>query len=221
MATDFELAKKIDYFLKNKFNPKENKTELCQIMTHEKSDKGDGCHHNYTQLYYFLFQDLKNEHLNIFELGIGSNDITIEFNMGVNGVPGASLRGWRSFFPNSTIVGADIDKKVLIVENRIKTYYVDQLNSETIKTMWSNIDKKFDIILDDGLHRYAANINFLKYSFQYLKPGGFYIIEDISLKDQNVLNFYHYLLQNKYNGVIVKLPNQYNNRDNCLIIIKK
>ena len=46
------------------------------------------------------------------------------------------------------IYGADIDKKILKNEDRIKTFFVDQTNPETIKTMFKNIGvDEFDIIL--------------------------------------------------------------------------
>ena len=73
--------------------------------------------------------------------------------MGTYGKPGASLRMWRDYFYNANIYGADIDKGILFNEDRINTYFVDQLDSETIKSMWNNIGlKDFDIIIDDGLH---------------------------------------------------------------------
>ena len=70
------------------------KTELCEIMTKYGSDKGTGPH-NYTILYYELFKNIRYESLNIFELGLGTNNIDTPSNMGKNGKPGASLRGWK------------------------------------------------------------------------------------------------------------------------------
>lgn len=46
--------------------------------------------------------------------------------MGNNCRPCASIYGWKEFFQNSLIFGADIDKDILINEDRIKTYYCDQ-----------------------------------------------------------------------------------------------
>ena len=39
------------------------------------------------------------------------------------------------------IYGADIDKDILFTEDRIKTFYVDQLSADSIKKMWEKIDK--------------------------------------------------------------------------------
>src|SRR5579871_4109364 len=81
-------------------------TELCRIMNEEGSDKGNG-HHNYTKLYSKLFSDIRNEKLNILEIGIGSINPTIKSNMCgcQNYKPGASQRGWRRYFPNAMIYG--------------------------------------------------------------------------------------------------------------------
>ena len=55
--------------------------------------------------------------------------------MGKEGRPGASLYGWCEFFPNSHIFGADIDDDVLFNTKKIKTFYCDQTNPESIKKM--------------------------------------------------------------------------------------
>ena len=44
--------------------------------------------------------------------------------------PGASLRAWRDYFVKADIYGADIDKKILFNENKIKNFYVDQENKD-------------------------------------------------------------------------------------------
>ena len=221
LATDFEFANRINFFIKHVVDLDQNDTELCQIMNKEKSDKGSSWH-NYTQLYYFLLKDSKYEKLNIFEVGIGTNNTDVPSNMSEDGTPGASLRGWRNFFPNSIIYGADIDKRALFAEDRIKTFFVDQLNPKTIHDMWHKIGpQKFDLIIDDGLHTYEANTIFLEHSFNKLKQGGLYIIEDIVMSDKNIIDFYSYMIKKGYDGVIVKIPNKHNNYDNCLVILRK
>jgi 23S rRNA U2552 (ribose-2'-O)-methylase RlmE/FtsJ len=107
--------------------------------------------------------------------------------MGINYKPGSSLRVWKDYFKNAEIYGADLDKTILFNnEDKIHTFYVDQLDSGSIKKMWDNIGKtNFDIIIDDGLHTYDANLNFFLNSFDKLKKNGIYIIEDVQ---------YHYLI---------------------------
>jgi lipopolysaccharide biosynthesis glycosyltransferase len=156
------------------------RTPLCEIMTKHGSDKGSK-QHNYTTLYYNLLHTRQQEPLRIFEVGIGTTNLSITNNMGSNGTPGASLRGWAEFCPNAHIFAADIDKNILFEEDRIKTFYTDQLDRITIKGMWlhKELQEGFDLIVDDGLHTYDANVCFLENSIHKLRIGGYYIVEDI------------------------------------------
>jgi SAM-dependent methyltransferase len=201
------------------------RTELCEIMTKHGSDKGNGWH-NYTEYYFELFKDLRNENLNIFELGLGTNNLDVKSNMGINGKPGASHRGWKEFFKNSNIYGADIDKRVLFEEERIKTFYCDQTDKETIKYLFETDLKsvKFDIIIEDGLHEFSANETFLRNSIDFLKEGGIYIIEDLLPETVNQFNIIKQQLISDLNikhFEIIELEFEKNPFDNKLLVIKK
>lgn len=157
---------------------------------------------NYTPLYQKLFSKQRNDYKLVFEVGLGSNNLDIPSNMGLNGKPGASLQMWKEYFPNAEIFGADIDKRILFNEDRIKTYFVDQYSSESIKKMWLDINRKnFDIIIDDGIHDYKGNINFFENSIEYLKKDGVYIIEDVN--NIYVDNFRKYFSHLNYNVEII------------------
>jgi hypothetical protein len=120
----------------------------------------------------------------IFECGLGTNNPDLPSNMGVNGKPGASLRVWKDYFPNATIYGADIDKDVLFEEPRIKTYYVDQLDPESISDMWEEVGvRDFDFMVDDGLHTFEAGSTLFTNSISKLAQHGVYVIEDVSGPD--------------------------------------
>ena len=204
-------------------------TELCKIMGNYGSDKGSidisNSWHNYTTFYYSIFNKIKDNKLRIFELGLGTTNINILSNMGNNGRPCASIYGWKEFFQNSLIFGADIDKDILISEDRIKTYYCDQTNPEIIKEMWSNpeLAEKFDIIIEDGLHEFNANVCFFENSIHKLKSDGFYIIEDIKITEEHLfINKINNEWKNKYpdyNFNLLKIPSTRNTFDNCLLII--
>jgi hypothetical protein len=146
--------------------------------------------------------------------------------MGKNGTPGASLRGWKNFFINSNIYGADIDKDILFSEDRIETYYCDQLDKDSIKNLFQNELKniKYDVIIDDAYHIFEANKTFLLNSFEFLKEGGYYIIEDLM-----ELTSEQFESQKKYicdelkieDFNIITIKHERNNVDNQLLIIKK
>jgi hypothetical protein len=204
-------------------------TPLCEIMGRNKSDKGSiditSSWHNYTPFYYSIFKDLRDKKLRIFELGLGTNNVNIKSNMGIDGRPGASLYGWAEFFPNASIYGADIDKDILFQTERIKTYYCDQTNPSIISDMWNSkgLDDKFDIIIEDGLHTFTANVCFFENSIHKLNSGGYYIIEDITTTDIPIFNTKIKEWEEKYPNLTFKLVQLYNNRnshDNNLLVIQ-
>lgn len=224
------LLRKIKYKLK--FLGKKNKLSfylssfktdenLTNLMNKYGSDKGGlNNHHNYSLFYSEIFGAKKNSIKNFLEIGLGTNNINVPSNMGKNGRPLASLMAWRDYFPNAKIYGADIDKDILQNEERIQTFFVDQRDPETIFKMFESFGvDKFDIIIEDGLHEYNANIVFFENSIKHLSNDGIYIIEDIFYKD--IKKFQRYFANTKYNYSIIELYHSKNIANNCLIKITK
>jgi len=207
---------RITYISNFTSNPK-----LTELMNYYGSDKGGrNNHHNYSEYYSEIFYQKRNEIKNFLEIGLGTSNEKLPSNMGKDGKPLASLRAWRDYFLNANIYGADIDRDILRNEDRIKTYYVDQKNPDTINEMFKEIGvNNFDIILEDGLHEFNANICFFENSIKYLALNGTYIIEDVYYKDQE--KFINYFKKLKYNFAIIDIFHQKNIANNCLIIIKK
>ena len=146
--------------------------------------------------------------------------------MGADGGPGASLYGWADFFPNANIYGADIDRDILFNTDRIKTYYCDQTNKEAIQAMWKEPDlsEPFNIIIDDGLHTFAANVSFFENSIDKLEVGGYYIIEDIRNVDNEAFNNSIKSWKIKYPNLsfkLISIPSSVNKNDNTLLVIKR
>ena len=208
---------KINYFVQSIFLDK----NLTDLMNFYGSDKGGfNKDHNFSDYYSTIFFDKKESVKNLLEVGLGTNNINVPSNMGLEGKPLASLRAWRDYFLNANIYGADIDRKILKNEDRIKTYYVDQTNPNSILELFKNIgDLSFDIIIDDGLHEYDANICLFENSFKFLKKGGIYVIEDVFFKDKN--KFFQYFKNSDYNFSIVDIFHKNNISNNCLVIIYK
>lgn len=208
------------------------RTDLCNIMEKHGSDKSVR-NHNYTLVYSKLFESIRHNILRIFELGLGTNNTDILSNMGRDGRPGASLYGWAEYFNNSKIFGADIDKRILFNTDRISTFYCDQTSAQIINELWSNINlnENFDIIIEDGLHKFDANVCFFENSIHKLKKGGYYIIEDIETNDIPLFNDIIKKWQIKYTDLSFKLEQLYhpiNNvsnygltSNNNLLVIKR
>ena len=218
---------KFKFFGKNKdleysylSNGKTNQ-KLKDLMDFYGSDKGGkNNHHNYTHFYSQIFYNKKEKIKNFLEIGLGTNNVEVPSNMGKQGKPLASLRAWRDYFINANIYGADIDKGILKNEERIKTFFVDQTKPETIIKMFKDIgNAKFDVILEDGLHEFNANICFFENSINFLAKDGIYIIEDVYYKDQE--KFIKYFEKSKYNFSIIDIFHNKNIANNCLIVIEK
>lgn len=208
----------------------DSRTSMCDLFQKNKSDKSTW--HNYTTFYDCIFSKYIGKNINFFELGLGTNNLDVPSNMGSNGKPGASLYAFKEYFKNANIYGADIDKRILFQDDGIETYYVDQTNLDEVETLWSNFKNlKFDIMIDDGLHEYSANITFFENSIRMLNDGGIYIIEDVTNDDFNKFTEYYLTKNFKYSNVL-KIPytqkwgNTYfngtiNNWDNNLVIVVK
>ena len=195
--------------------------EVSQI---KDADFDLGYYQNYSDYYSEIFGLNKNNIKNVLELGIGSIDKDNLYNMrslGKNYKPGASLRVWRDYFENAMIYGADIDRSILINEKRIKTTFVDQSKKETIIEMYKTFGvESFDIIIDDGCHRFEETINFFTNSINKLSKNGIYIIEDIVPSQRK--KYLNYFKQSEYD---IKIINFYRPRknlsSNCIITIRK
>lgn len=144
-------------------------SEMRKLFNKYKCDKGHK--HGYEEVYEKNFEKLKNEKINILELGI---------------FKGASTEAWVDYFPNATIYGIDIFKRLdpktvpILNHERVKWIKGDSLKSSIAKQIekeWGDV--RFDIIIDDGMHTPDAN----RISFQHLNPflkdDGAYFIEDV------------------------------------------
>ncbi|MEO7266272.1 MAG: hypothetical protein ABIW38_15250 [Ferruginibacter sp.] len=158
--------------------------KLKDLLDNFGSDKSSV--HNYHLLYAGI---LKNRvAINIFEMGLGTPHLEMISNMGPDGKPGASLRSFKEMYPNANIYGADIDKRILFNEDRIKTFYANQLDKNSLADLHLLLAPlTFDLIIDDGLHTPEASINTLEFAIDILAPGGYFVIEDIKETD---LQFY-------------------------------
>lgn len=225
--------------LENKFllNYSDHSTSLLNSLCSKYgSDKGGGDNytvkpfdwpaHNYADFYEILFEFHRHNVKSIVECGIGTNNPDLVSSMGINGKPGASLRVWRDYFPNSMVFGLDIDSDILFSEDRIKTYQCDQTSPSSIANFInnSNLAKgSVDIIIDDGLHEFAAGRCFFENMIEILSHEGIYIIEDVGFAD---IEKYVRYFEQKRDQYRVRYVTGYTSRwgagsANKLIVVKK
>lgn len=113
--------------------------------------------HNYTRWYEKLLPTAES---NISLLEIGVSD-------------GKSLRMWREYYPNAFIKGIDIDVKKCNPIEGVLLLEADQKNLSFGEYV------KFDVIIDDGSHRWEDQISSFKALWPHINPGGVYVIEDL------------------------------------------
>lgn len=89
-----------------------------------------------------------------------------------------SLAMWRDFFPNAHVYGLDL-KTLPVDDPRITTVVGDQSSAEDLARLRRAVDERLDLIVDDGSHRPEhMGFTFLQLH-DLVRPGGFYIIEDL------------------------------------------
>jgi cephalosporin hydroxylase len=152
MKTITEIAKK--YF-----------TDKGIELIHE----GRNIAHGYSVLYDRYFGHMRNDTLNILEIGLGD--------------AAGSAFLWAEVFPNAQIYMADYDHNKINrfmpqVPKNVHMIYADQSNRNSLNNLSSQIPNNMDIIIDDGSHKNDHIILSFDVLFPKLKDGGVYIIED-------------------------------------------
>jgi hypothetical protein len=149
-------------------------------MGRGNTDKAD--EHQFTEIYEHLFSHLRNSPIRIAEIGVAG---------------GGSLKLWTEYFPKSDVYGLDIytieelhdvlkpypwvkDQLNDIKDNpRIKTFVADQANRTQLQAFIDKHGSDFDIVLDDGGHTMEMQQTSFGFFFKHVKPGGYYVIEDV------------------------------------------
>ena len=141
---------------------------LRQIFDEQHTDKGTK--HSYDKIYEPLFEPRRNDPINFLEIGIWK---------------GHSMAALHEYFPNGNIYGADIFTRLnpedvpILQEWRCAYVKGDTTKPEITGVLTNKFGVMFDYILDDGAHHPEANMLTFRHTVQFLKPGGYYIIEDV------------------------------------------
>jgi len=151
--------------------------ELGELFRKHGSDKST--EHDYFEVYGSILAAKRSEPIRILEIGLGTNNLAYQSNMGLGGRPGASLRAFRDWASKADVIGADIDREILFEEDRLRTWFVDQTDSHTLQALASQVGPGFDLIIDDGLHLPNANLNSIEALLPLLKSDGTMVVEDI------------------------------------------
>lgn len=152
--------------------------DLETLMYKYGSDKAQ---HGYTPMYHAILKHMRNQPVDLLEVGIGTIIPDAPSTMRWCGLgdykPGGSLRAWRDYFPNGRIVGVDVQPDTQFTEERIDTFLADSSSAEQLNKVLGS--RTFHVIVDDGLHHDETQIKTMQNLWPRVRPGGYYIIEDI------------------------------------------
>ena len=142
----------------NKFN--------CDKGTFFYIDNQKIISHNYSVFYKKYFSFIKENKLDILELG--SHE-------------GKGLAAFYFYFPLSNLIGANINPfQMKYKSRRIKELFVDVSSERVLNNLSKHIEKGLDIIIDDASHNLRDIIISFTVFFRKLKKGGIFVIEDIN-----------------------------------------
>ena len=158
---------------------------LRELFDKHGSDKGSK-KHRYDRCYEEFFEPVRNDEINLLEIGCFKGDSTSAF---------------QEYFPNGNIYTIDIFERHSA--NQIPALQLDRVHWLKHDTMHAGLphairkawgpDIQFDFIIDDGAHFPIANRLTFENCFDFLKEGGSYFIEDVWMlggeaKSRNVTN---------------------------------
>ena len=174
---------------------------LCDIANKYGTDKcpthkGLRPGHSYTPFYETLFR---------------AGGYAVKFVLEIGIERGASLRMWRDFFPQATVVGLDIVPENLIQEDRIFSLLINPvLSIEGLKP------GGFNVIVDDGSHNPDDQIAAFLNLFPLLSTQGIYIIEDVQR------GFVSYVRNSlKQPSLVFEFDKEFPSEDDRLIVVTK
>lgn len=158
--------------------------EIANRYGTDKGSKYPGANrHGYASIYEENYlSKLRDEKIRLLEIGI-----SLEVGSG-----GESVMMWYDYFKNASIFTFDIVDMsnhicILNTADRVRFFRGDQENREDFKAMYEAFGSEpFDFILEDGSHRVNHQMISLGHLFQYVKSGGLYILEDLSIPGHDV-----------------------------------
>lgn len=143
---------------------------LHEIGERHGTDKCDANHsfrgESYLHVYDRYLRHLRDEPVTVLELGVKH---------------GASLRMWREYFPLGRVHGVDLNPACAVhAGDRIAVHILSQDDESGLDELAESVGG-FDLVLDDCSHINALTLASQRILLRHVKPGGFYIIEDLGM----------------------------------------
>lgn len=152
---------------------KEDQPHLLEsLISHYGSDKGHD-DHGYTDFYQMILDPIRHVVRNMTEVGVSA---------------GQSIQAWYHYFPHAQIYAYDVttmpSTRQIVEQLSDRVHYNEtnllHYNHSGLSTELGLHNNTMDLIIDDATHMLIHQQLFLEKLFCLVKPGGYYVIEDIS-----------------------------------------
>lgn len=155
--------------------------DLANLYQTDKGSKykGPSCH-GYAEFYDAILSKIRDLPIRMLEVGV-----CMEYSGG-----GQSIKMWKDYFELGSIYTFDIvdmSNHEVMQDARVHFFRGDQGNRNDFEKMYEQFgNSQFDLIVEDGSHQTIHQMVSLGHLFKYVKSGGIYIMEDLSIPWRNV-----------------------------------
>ena len=147
--------------------------------------------HNYQWAYEKYLRPRRCESLKLLEIGLGCN---MPYTKSHGAAEGRSIQLWLAFLPRASISVFEFDKACAnnwfindpheigrdVLDARVTVTIGDQLKSDDLLQAITTLGHQ-DVIIDDGGHSNMMQQTSLRVLLPYVRPGGFYVLEDLQV----------------------------------------
>ena len=178
--SNVELFKKDLDYLFEYFNSDKGNYYINQYMQPIKKKNKRIDAHGYSKIYERYFEKIRNDNLNVLELG---------------SFYGNAAGAFFYYFKNSNIYSGDICPDLFRYKSqRLKNFYINTSSEISIKKDLIDNRRIFNVIIEDASHTLKDQIISLFMLFKILSPKGIFICEELDFpetrKDMNINNEY-------------------------------
>lgn len=130
---------------------------LDEIGLECKTDKASSTH-GYLATYEKYFAEMRDKEFVLLELGVAA---------------GASIKMWKSYFPNAKVYGIDTN-----VDCAGEDIFIGSQNDPDFLRDVLGVIGLPNVVIDDASHYGPSTIETFKHLFPKIAGGGFYFVED-------------------------------------------
>lgn len=121
-------------------------------------------HHDFLRFYESFLRPMRFTNVSVLEIGV---------------LKGSSLAMWAEYFSGGQVVAIDVEPSAKQFETEhARVEIADQGNVADLIRIATTYGP-FDLIVDDGSHFWDHQITSLRYLLPFVKPGRFYVLEDL------------------------------------------